>query len=165
MALDRETEESFAGSSSQRLYALGQKLLDQMVQDKAHGPASAVWKTMQTLKGLDRPQQVEVQVMAAPSADVVRQRIAALLQSKTVQQNAEAVGLDLEKLESDPASAVSPDSSAWHLSQHARAQVPEGEPSGDQRPESEPSEDSKPSGERVNWLAEHLAKERELGPS
>lgn len=106
MADDRATEEHFADSTSQRLYALGQRLLDEMRAAGAHGPAAQVWKTMQSLKGLDRPQVVDVQVSAAPSAQLVRERIAALMQSQHVQEQAEAVGVDLVKLQHGEQDAI-----------------------------------------------------------
>lgn len=111
MAEDRATEEQFGDSSAQRLLALGQRLLDAMIQDKAHGPAQQMWKSIQSLKNLDKPQQVQIEI-GAPKADVVRERIAKLLADKQVREQAEAAGVaHIVREQAEAAGVVTED--AW----------------------------------------------------
>ena len=106
---DASVEEHFEGISATRHLALGQRLLNMMVADKAFGPASVVWKAMSQVKGLEQ-QRVQVEVSGAPSAEIVRARIAKLMADQRVHAQAEAIGVDLD--EQAKALGVDPDETA-----------------------------------------------------
>lgn len=167
MDADASIEKQFEGSSAARHLALGQRLLDMMVADKAFGPASVVWKAMSQVKGLEQT-KVQVEVSGAPNAEIVRARIAKLMADRQVREQAQAVGVDLDRLASGDKSAIDVGdrfSPAMLLPRRARS-LEESEAASHRDETSETSEKDahEPTEQRENLLATHLATANALGP-
>lgn len=98
-ASDQEHQQELddAGVSRARHIQLGFHLMAEMMKSGAEGPAAQVWRTLGGYMGMDKPVQVQVEV-SAPSAELVRARIAELMQKGSIRRQAELVNADLPAL-------------------------------------------------------------------
>jgi len=95
LADDREVAEDFGECSTDRLIAMGRNLIRKMEAAGDYNSAAGVWRTISNLE-FNRPQKIQAQVVGAPSADVVRDRIAQLMNNPKVLESAAMVGVDFD---------------------------------------------------------------------
>lgn len=163
--LDAETEKEFEGNAAQRHLALGAKLMDMMIAAKDFGSAGRVWKAMAQVKGLERPQQVDVSVSAVPNDALVRERIAKLMADKQVRETAEAAQLAEHVREQAEAAGVA-GAKQWlsdgtrnplfRANETAPNEASASEPASTLEPASERSMDPNSAGPE-NFVAAHVA--------
>ncbi len=85
----------------QRFMEIGWKLLQEARSLAQMGPAVNQFKTMATMAGVYNEKPTTDNSGDSPESAVVRERIAQLMKSKRIREDAQKAGVDLDKLKND----------------------------------------------------------------